>query len=323
MYQKVFMTLDTDHHMRSIDGYSDPEILVSETQQESKLISELAPKNVELSKNDETNPPPTQSIKEHYWMSSEYAVGLVEISWADEVSSTRGPWKRFHVNADENNLGSMAGDYNFACGCVMLSGVFCSFLKAGRVGNMVVLLQTESKPIGVACARNDSEEELTRNKNKFPRKSSVGEPMEIEAADVENDLGGNNQRPQQTMSHSSESNTKLVLVLGPYWPVYLFITWPAVLIFSSLAFFRAILPESSTAPLHTKILWGVCTLLLFWSLFNVGFRDPGIMKRFPELPADVDRSLSWRWNDQAKTFRPANARYDTDCGCIIEDFDHV
>ena len=32
---------------------------------------------------------------------------------------------------------------------------------------------------------------------------------------------------------------------------------------------------------------------------------------------------NWRWNDQARTFRPPGACYDEDLGLVVEGFDHV
>ena len=54
------------------------------------------------------------------------------------------------------------------------------------------------------------------------------------------------------------------------------------------------------------------------SLFYTGCRDPGILPRMREPPAD-----NWRWNDQAQTFRPPGAVYDSECGAVVEEFDHV
>jgi DHHC palmitoyltransferase len=31
----------------------------------------------------------------------------------------------------------------------------------------------------------------------------------------------------------------------------------------------------------------------------------------------------WIWNDQALTYRPLNAKYDSECACVIEGFDHT
>eukprot|EP00520_Triparma_pacifica_P005101 CAMPEP_0118657624 /NCGR_PEP_ID=MMETSP0785-20121206/14121_1 /TAXON_ID=91992 /ORGANISM="Bolidomonas pacifica, Strain CCMP 1866" /LENGTH=84 /DNA_ID=CAMNT_0006550561 /DNA_START=146 /DNA_END=397 /DNA_ORIENTATION=- len=54
------------------------------------------------------------------------------------------------------------------------------------------------------------------------------------------------------------------------------------------------------------------------SLYFTGCRDPGILPRH-----EVQPDSSWRWNDQAKTYRPPRAYYDDECGVVIEEFDHT
>jgi len=70
--------------------------------------------------------------------------------------------------------------------------------------------------------------------------------------------------------------------------------------------------------LVTKIVWAASVLCLVTALSCVAFRDPGILRRHPEKPEP-----NWRWNDQARTFRPPGACYDEDLGLVVEGFDHV
>jgi len=50
------------------------------------------------------------------------------------------------------------------------------------------------------------------------------------------------------------------------------------------------------------------------ALFYTGCKDPGILPRYTNQPTS-----SWRWNDQAKTYRPPGAIYDDECGVIVEE----
>jgi len=43
-----------------------------------------------------------------------------------------------------------------------------------------------------------------------------------------------------------------------------------------------------------------------------------VLRRHPDKPKS-----NWRWNDQARTFRPPGAVYDEDLGLIVVGFDHV
>ena len=70
--------------------------------------------------------------------------------------------------------------------------------------------------------------------------------------------------------------------------------------------------------LVTKIVWALSVLCLVTALSCVAFRDPGVLRRHPEKP-----EANWRWNVQARTFRPPGACYDEDLGLVVEGFDHV
>jgi len=128
--------------------------------------------------------------------------------------------------------------------------------------------------------------------------------------DIEEQIPLSSEPPSRTRTHT----TRIDYVVGPFWPMYLFVTWPLVLCVSGLTLLTA-LPHKHPFVI---LAWFVATTLLFWSLFNVGCRDPGILRRTSKAPA-----ADWRWNDRALTYRPRRAIYDTDCACIIEDFDHT
>jgi hypothetical protein len=65
-------------------------------------------------------------------------------------------------------------------------------------------------------------------------------------------------------------------------------------------------------------LWLICTVALVVSLALTGCRDPGILRRKATLPEST-----WRWSDQAQTYRPPGAYYDPDTAVVVEDFDHT
>ncbi|KAJ1449311.1 hypothetical protein M885DRAFT_536158 [Pelagophyceae sp. CCMP2097] len=108
--------------------------------------------------------------------------------------------------------------------------------------------------------------------------------------------------------------TKLHCVVGPFWAFTACITYP--LIFGiSIAVCIFLLPEHHFI---TIILWALCLAGLLVALSCTSCRDPGILRRHHEKPHP-----SWRWNDQARTYRPPAATYDDDLGVIVTEFDHV
>ena len=112
---------------------------------------------------------------------------------------------------------------------------------------------------------------------------------------------------------------KIDLVVGPYWPMLLCITYPLIFAVSTWTLVSAILPGRH--PLVT-LIWATLTLGLIYALFSVSFRDPGILPRHRTPPVGSGRG-EWRWNDQAQTYRPRGAIYDPDCAVVIEGFDHT
>jgi hypothetical protein len=107
---------------------------------------------------------------------------------------------------------------------------------------------------------------------------------------------------------------QLLCVMGPYWCTVMFITFPLLILFAVWTGFTTI-PHR---PMAVVILWALSNALALFSLTQVSCRNPGIMYRYREPPSD-----SWLWNDQAATWRPTHAKYDTDCAVVVEEFDHV
>jgi hypothetical protein len=110
---------------------------------------------------------------------------------------------------------------------------------------------------------------------------------------------------------------RIMCVVGPYWMVLFFLTIP---FFGGLSAWTALsrLPDHNFAVVLT---WTICQVGLFVSLVNVACRDPGIMYRHAAPPQGQEES--WRWNDQALTYRPANAKFDPECQVVVEGFDHT
>mmetsp|Transcript_17323 Transcript_17323/g.47992 ORF Transcript_17323/g.47992 Transcript_17323/m.47992 type:complete len:269 (+) Transcript_17323:121-927(+) len=110
---------------------------------------------------------------------------------------------------------------------------------------------------------------------------------------------------------------KLDIVIGPYWPMLLCITYPLILGVSGLALVTVI---PKTNP-FVQLLWGCTTLGLIYALAMTAFRDPGILPRYVELPPHSNDQ--WRWSDRTYSFKPRGAYYDPDTGVIVEEFDHT
>jgi hypothetical protein len=118
---------------------------------------------------------------------------------------------------------------------------------------------------------------------------------------------------------------KLMIVLGPYWMVLVFVTIPIFALLSAYTFLSVIRNKGSTILFS---LYLISTCGLFVSLLMVGCQDPGILYRHtvqPVAPSAVNTSdeTEWQWNDQALTYRPIHAKYDSECAVVIEQFDHT
>jgi hypothetical protein len=112
---------------------------------------------------------------------------------------------------------------------------------------------------------------------------------------------------------------RLNIVVGPYWPMLLFVTYPIIFGVSGWAFYIAIWPGK--IPVMLVLLWLACTVGLISSLAFTGCRDPGILYRHDAPPPQGENT--WRWSDQAQSYRPRGAHFDSDTFVIVEDFDHT
>lgn len=205
------------------------------------------------------------NLKIKHWKDSPFAVGLTEITWADEKLKMggRGP------NGDDSSVDST--------NCLCFSAAICPHIPGVvRVGNMSVFKQS--------TLTMDVEEE----------DEETGEVRLVRTT-----------RP------------KLEIVVGPYWPMLLLLTYPLILGISGWTLVTAIPGK----PLLLQMAWSTCTIGLIVALALTAFRDPGIMYRRHLPPQNT--ITQWRWSDQAQTFRPRGSVYDPDTGVVVEEFDHT
>ena len=249
------------------------------------------------------------AAKVRNWREGELAAGLVELTWRDELSKHR------YTDDDEDdangaNRGVCADcckeEMEPTCGCLYLSGLVCSRLGAGRVGNMAILKESTIIVEEEIHDADDEEEGIESEHD-----SSRTAPSSNGSAAA----GGGNGAIRTRRVH----RRKIDFVVGPYWPMLLCITYPLIFAVSTWTFVSAILPGRH--PLVT-LVWATLTLGLIYALFGVAFRDPGILPRHRTPPVGSGRG-EWRWNDQAQTYRPRGSIYDPDCAVVIEDFDHT
>ena len=165
-------------------------------------------------------------------------------------------------------------------GCLCMSAYVCPWFGASRVGNMAVL------------------------------RSSQEWVEEVELTDAATESN-----PQQ-QNIRRYSRPRLDVVVGPYWPMLCFVTYPLIFGISAWTLVSGILRPGTSIVL--RFVWTVCTLGLIVSLTRTAFRDPGILYRQRQA-----KDSTWRWSDQADTFRPRHAWYDMDTAVMVEGFDHT
>jgi hypothetical protein len=211
------------------------------------------------------------NLKVKHWKESPFAVGLTEITWADEKLKLR--------RKDGNGGGGDDQSLDDGANCLCFSAAICPHIGASRVGNMSVLKQSS---YSVEVEEEDEE---------------TGEVRLVRVV-----------RP------------RLDVVVGPYWPMLLLVTYPLIIGISGWAMIIA-LPGQ---PFYLVAAWFVCTTGLIVSLALTACRDPGIMyKRHSPPQQNPQRNQAWRWNDQAQTFSSRNAVYDPDTAVVVEGFDHT
>jgi len=211
--------------------------------------------------------------------------------------------RRLHSSYSRSGIHCDDNDSSTSCGCVYISGIVCPRLGTKRIGNMIVLKESELD------------------------ESSEEEDDDDEGLDEEN-MG------RMDLKKSNIRRKKLDIVIGPFWPMMVFVTYPLVLIVSLWTFFTIIISPKELNFIVVAI-WYIFTFGLLFSLFQVSCRDPGILKRYRKIPKTSkkrfingiipynDNPRYWSWNDNTLTYCPRSAVYDSDCACFIEDFDHT
>lgn len=145
----------------------------------------------------------------------------------------------------------------------------------------------------------------------FPRARRLGNMLVLDAA-----------------RRTDEEGEEVVLpplrrVVGPYWPMMAFVTYPLILGVSGMVLWRVFLKPEGGISGHVPLFltWAAMTVSLVVALFFTACGDPGILVRVGNV-ASAERGAC-RWEERSLSYRPRRAAYDTDCGVVVEEFDHV
>ena len=112
---------------------------------------------------------------------------------------------------------------------------------------------------------------------------------------------------------------KLDCVVGPYWPMMAFVTYPLIIGVSGWTFVTKVV--TGKIPILLSLVWTILTTGLIAALAMTACRDPGIQLKTLRPPAHQENQ--WRWTDRAHSYRPRGAFYDSDTAVIVEGFDHT
>mmetsp|Transcript_21876 Transcript_21876/g.62345 ORF Transcript_21876/g.62345 Transcript_21876/m.62345 type:complete len:187 (-) Transcript_21876:277-837(-) len=80
--------------------------------------------------------------------------------------------------------------------------------------------------------------------------------------------------------------------------------------------------KSTGEKVHLPLVVSMCDGKMIGSPFAKRLQVVKVMYRYDERP-EGEEGQDWRWNDQAQTYRPKEARYDPECGVVVEGFDHT
>lgn len=240
------------------------------------------------------------------WKGSFFAVGLTEATWMDE--RTR------HIYSTNNYRDPASYLPPDETGCLCCSALICPLFGARRVGNMSVLKQSVEWVDSSAATATTTAEEMD------PEEQRRQQHTEEQPED----------RPPRRVARP-----RLEIVVGPYWPMLCFVTYPLILGVSAWTLYAGLLhntakttkrrpstssSSSTTTPIVIWFVWIVLTISLITALAFTGLRDPGILPRTRgRHPPDA----SWRWSDAADSYRPRNAWFDSDTAVLVDGFDHT
>lgn len=119
-----------------------------------------------------------------------------------------------------------------------------------------------------------------------------------------------------------DDKREIQYILGPYWPMLCFVTYPLILGVSYWTATSVVFVRQSHLELWMVLGWTALTMGLCFSLFQVSFRDPGILRKHSSIP-EGQTSAHWRWMDRVQSYVPRGAMYDPDCAVVVEQFDHT
>jgi len=115
------------------------------------------------------------------------------------------------------------------------------------------------------------------------------------------------------------SRPKLNVVVGPFWPVLVCVTYPLILGISGWTLWSGILAGGKSWAV--VFIWASCTIALITSLTLTACRDPGILYKYHNPPPQDENT--WRWCDKSQSYRPQRSFYDPDTAVVVEGFDHT
>ena len=283
-----------------------------------------------------------ERAKLRHWKEGEYAAGLVEPTWADELEMSRRRGGCCGCCKKEELGQIFQEEIDPGCGCNYLSAVVCSRFGAARIGNMIVLKERYVM-VEEEVDDDDDNDEGQERVDGFVDEEEGGTSLHLRNSSGGGSGAGNSKSIDKEGNDTTKKGKKrhvrkreLQLVVGPFWPMLLFITYPLIFGVSALTLYAGIPGK----PIYIQLGWALLTALLIRSLFNTGFRDPGILMRHKDPPPINNDDLEdeprrrigfcwgneegpWRWSDQAHSYRPKNSMFCPDCKVIIEEFDHT
>ena len=132
---------------------------------------------------------------------------------------------------------------------------------------------------------------------------------------------------QRSLSpNNTDQNTTLVWILGPFWYIPFLITMPLIVGVSAGIYLTTVVCHDH--HMVWDILWAILLAGVLLCLFTASWSNPGILPRHWNPPTATTTTADgedeeWIWNDQALTYRPPKAKYDSACAVVVTDFDHV
>ena len=146
--------------------------------------------------------------------------------------------------------------------------------------------------------------------------------QDMGSSDDEDEGGAEEQgrpRPRRRdLRPSAARRFERVCMVGPFWPCMVFITYPLI----TVAVYGILFVVFPATPWVVRVPLMLLTLFVLVALGFTACSNPGLVKRHAERP-DTPDGATWVYSDQAKTYRPLGAIYCSDCGVIVEEFDHL